>query len=250
MHRKIEDFNTHDELVAHRKSLFGKYEAYVPEFVYGGIDGAVTTFAVVAASAGAELSAGIVLILGISNMLADGFSMSVGSFLSTKSEAENYENIKAEEYKETEIFPAEEREEIRRIYRSKGFEGKILEDIVTHIISNKDLWVEEMMIGEHGMIKEEKDPKINGFMTFLAFCVLGSVPIAPYAYSFVSGNEIQNKFVIACVCTGIAFGLIGYMKGIVNNTNKGRAILETLLLGGIAAGVAYFVGDWLEKIIL
>lgn len=250
MHRKLDAFDSHDELVSHRRSLFGKYEAHVPEFVYGGIDGSVTTFAVVAASAGAELGAGVVLILGISNMLADGFSMSVGSFLSTKAADEHYNRVEAEEYEETEKFPIEETDEIRRIYQAKGFEGELLEQIVQHVISDKDLWVAEMMVGEHDLIKDEKNPSANALMTFISFCILGSIPISPYVYSLLSGRELEHTFVIACVMTGIAFIIIGYLKGLVNHTHKLRAVVETLLLGGIAAGVAYGVGDWLEKLIV
>jgi len=249
MHHELEHIDSHDELAAHRQSIFGRYQQFVPEFVYGGIDGAVTTFAVVAASAGAELGAGVVLILGISNMLADGLSMSVGSFLSTKSDVEHYDHIERQEYEETEKFPEDEIQEIRDIYAAKGFKGAILEDIVQHIVSDKTLWVKEMMVGEHGMIREDKNPSANALMTFVSFCILGFIPISPYVYAFVVGVDLPNAFTIACVSTAIAFAIIGYLKGLVNHTNKLKAVFETLLLGGIAAVVAYGVGDWLEKLI-
>ena len=247
--KNLDKFETHDELVAHHRS-FGKYEEYVPEFVYGGIDGAVTTFAVVAASAGAGISPGVVLILGISNMLADGLSMSIGSFLSTKSELEHSEHVRDEEFLETEKFPEDETEEIREIYAKKGFKGEILENIVMHITSDKKLWVDEMMIGEHGMIEEDKNPKMNALMTFISFCLLGAIPISPYFYAFITGIKVENAFLLACIFTGIAFMIVGYLKAKVNQANILKAIIETLSLGAVAAGVAYFVGDWLEKIIM
>ncbi len=250
MSKKLEKFETHDELIAHKQSVFGKYQKFVPEFVYGGIDGAVTTFAVVAAAAGAELGASVVLILGVSNMLSDGLSMSIGSFLSTKSEREQYDHIEAEEYEETLKFPEAETEEIREIYTAKGFSGNLLEKIVQHVVADKDLWVSEMMVGEHGMIREEKHPSANALMTFVSFCILGFIPISPYVYALVTKTELPNAFTVACISTAFAFTLIGYLKGLVTQTNKIKAILETLLLGGIAAGVAYLVGDWLEKLIL
>lgn len=250
MNLELKNIDTHDELVAHRKSIFGKYTEFVPEFVYGGIDGSVTTFAVVAAAAGAEMGAGVVLILGVSNMLADGFSMSVGSFLSTKSDVERYDHIEAQEYEETEKFPEAETQEIRDIYRAKGFEGELLEKIVAHIVAEKELWVGEMMIGEHGLIREEKNPKMNALMTFTAFCILGFIPISPYVYAFATQTELPDAFMIACISTAMAFIIIGFLKGLVNQTNKIKAVIETLLLGGLAASVAYGVGDWLEKIIM
>ena len=82
----------HNELDLHEaSSRFGKYQKYLGEFVYGGIDGSVTTFAVVAGSAGAEFSTTIIIVLGFANLLADGFAMSVGNYLSTKAEHDNYD---------------------------------------------------------------------------------------------------------------------------------------------------------------
>lgn len=66
--------------------MISKIENNLREFVYGGMDGAVTTFAVVTGAAGANLNSEIILILGFANVLADGFSMAVGSYLSEKSE--------------------------------------------------------------------------------------------------------------------------------------------------------------------
>lgn len=246
----LAQYETHDEFMAHRQNFFRKYENYLPEFVYGGIDGAVTTFAVVAASAGAGLSPGVVLIMGISNMLADGLSMSIGSFLSTKSEVEQFDRILAEEYAEIERFPQEEREEIKEIYKDKGFEGKLLDQIVDHIASDKDLWANEMMIGEHNAILDDKNPKINALMTFVAFCVLGAVPISPYFYAFVTKTEVTNAFVLACIFTAMAFALVGILKGLINKTSLIKGVAETLFLGAVAASVAYFVGDWIESLIV
>lgn len=64
------------------------FEDYLGEFVYGGIDGAVTTFAVVAGATGARFDTKVLLVLGFANLIADGFSMGVGSYLSSKSEIE------------------------------------------------------------------------------------------------------------------------------------------------------------------
>lgn len=249
MNKTLNDFETHDELIAHRQSFFGKYEVFVPEFVYGGIDGSVTTFSVVAAAVGADMGAGVVLILGVSNMLADGLSMSIGNFLSTKTDLERYDHIQAQEYAETEKFPAEETDEIRKIYRAKGFSGALLDNIVAHVVAHKDLWVAEMMVGEHGLIREEKHPQATALMTFVSFCTLGFIPISPYVYAFVTGSKVPNAFLIACISTAVAFALVGYLKGLVNQTHKFKAVAETLFLGGIAAIVAYVVGNWLEKLI-
>ncbi len=224
------------------------YQEYLGEFVYGGIDGAVTTFAVVAGAVGAELSMSIILILGFANLLADGFSMSVGAYLSTKSELDNYEKHKRIEYLEIEEIPEVEREEVRQIYREKGFEGELLEQVVEVITADKDRWVDTMMKEELEMIQESKSPIKVGAVTYLSFIVVGLIPLL--AYLFTDEVEVNNQlFWLSSGMTSVAFGLVGWLKAYVTQTNRFRAIVETLFLGASAAAVAYFVGDWLEKLI-
>ena len=90
-----------------------KFQEYLAEFVYGGIDGSVTTFAVVAGSVGAGLDSSVIIILGFANLFADGFAMSIGAYLSSKTEVDNYEKHKAIEYWEIENIPEKEKEEIK-----------------------------------------------------------------------------------------------------------------------------------------
>ena len=127
------------------KAWLNRYQEYLGEFVYGGIDGCVTTFAVVAGSVGANLDSAVILILGFANLLADGFAMSIGAYLSTKSERDNYEKHKRVEYWEVDNLPEKEREEIREIYQAKGFEGALLEKVVDVITADRDRWVDVMM---------------------------------------------------------------------------------------------------------
>src|SRR6478752_319047 len=121
-----------DKLHSGRNILFFNKD-YIAEFVYGGIDGAITTFAVVAGATGAGLNISVVIILGVANLLADGFSMSVGNYFSTKAEQDNYDKHKAIEYWEIEHLREKEIEEIREIYAKKGFKGELLEQVVSTI---------------------------------------------------------------------------------------------------------------------
>ncbi|WP_026951189.1 VIT1/CCC1 transporter family protein [Algoriphagus mannitolivorans] len=225
---------------------FGKLQEYLREFVYGGIDGAVTTFAVVAGGYGANLDPGILIILGFANLLADGFSMSVGAYLSAKSERDNFDKHEKIEYWEIENLPEIEREEIAEIYREKGFQGELLDQIVDHICSDKDLWVAEMMKDELGMMKENKSPLKIGLATLISFIMVGFIPLMVYLWNFFFPMEI-NSFFWTSVLTGLAFLIVGWLKGIVNQTSALRSILETVALGLLAAVVAYYVGDVLES---
>lgn len=236
-----------NEAHLHQKSrYFQKLQEYLREFVYGGIDGAVTTFAVVAGGFGANLDAGIIIILGFANLLADGFSMSVGAYLSAKSDKENYKKHEAIEYWEVENLPEVEREEIVDIYRSKGLKGDLLEKVVDQITSDKDIWVAEMMKDELNLMEETKSPFKIGLATFISFLIVGFIPLLVYLWTFFHPSPI-NTFFWTSVLTGLAFVFIGGLKSIVNQTSVLKSIAETVALGLLAALVAYYVGDILEN---
>jgi VIT1/CCC1 family predicted Fe2+/Mn2+ transporter len=246
------ELKAHNDLESNfhtENNFLKKFQDYLGEFVYGGIDGSVTTFAVVAGSVGANLDAIVIIILGFANLLADGFAMSVGAYLSAKTEKDTYLKHRKVEYWEVENIPDAEKEEVREIYRTKGFSGKLLEDIVEVITSDKDRWVDEMMKNELEMIEEKRSPFLIGFATYISFITIGLIPLVIYVLDFITTIEI-NLFLFTCILTSIAFIFIGYLKALFTHKSLLRGIVETLLLGGIAATVAYFVGDILEKIIV
>lgn len=236
------------KLHSREKILFFNKE-YIAEFVYGGIDGSITTFAVVAGAEGANLGISVVIILGLANLIADGFSMSVGNFFSTKAERDSFEKHKQVEYWEIENLREGEIEEIREIYAAKGFKGELLEQVVEVIISNKEVWVDTMMKEELEMVKGEKTPFKTAGVTFLSFLTVGSVPLLSYVFA---GEDLTvndpELFLYSSLLTGVALAIVGSLKSIVNEKNIFIGVLETLLLGGVAAFLAYFVGDILEKI--
>jgi VIT1/CCC1 family predicted Fe2+/Mn2+ transporter len=241
--------SNHSEANLHGNNTYlDKYQNFLGEFVYGGIDGSVTTFAVVAGAAGAELSSGVVLILGFANLLADGFAMSVGAYLSTRSEQQNFDKHRAIEYWEVDNIPEMEREEIREIYREKGFEGELLEQVVQVITADRDRWVDTMMKEELSMMKDKRSPIKIGAVTFGSFVLVGLVPMVVYVWDYLFGFE-NDLFVSASILTSFAFLGVGFLKTYVTQTNRWKGMLETLVLGAIAAGVAYWVCDFLEKLI-
>ncbi len=239
----------HDENKIHKQnSLFSRFEGYLGEFVYGGIDGCVTTFAVVAGSVGAGLSSTVIIILGFANLLADGFAMSVGAYLSSKSERDNYHKHKQIEYWEVDNLPEKEREEVREIYEAKGFKGEMLEKVVDVITADRDRWVDVMMKEELEMAEESRSPIIIGTVTYISFVLVGLIPLLIYVWDYV-GSVSGDLFVWSSVLTGIGFMIIGILKTSVTQTKVWRGVLETLVLGAIAALVSYFVGDLLGHLI-
>jgi len=172
-------------------------QKYLPQFVYGGIDGAITTVAVVAAAIGASLSASIVLILGFANLVADGFSMGVSNYLSSKSKKDLHRNHEDAEH-----------------YAMKG----------------------------HQAAK-------NGLATFLSFVVIGLIPLIPFvaAVYFETLNDIN--FILSIIFTGVALTIVGWVKGTIVEKNSIDSALETLIIGGIAASLAFMVGFLLRGLV-
>lgn len=228
--------------------LIRRFRLYLAEFVYGGIDGSVTTFAVVAGAVGADLNPDIVIILGVANLVADGLSMSVGAYLSTKAEHDNYLRNERIEYWEVEHMPEKEKEEVREVYRKKGFEGELLEQVVETIAADKDRWVDVMMKEELELSPSPKSPFKVGLYTYLSFLAMGSVPLISYVYAFLAGG-FSNSFFWSLVLTTVCFISIGYLKSFVIQTPKLRSVLETVLLGSAAAAVSYFIGGWIEQLV-
>ncbi len=218
--------------------------SYVRDWIYGGIDGAVTTFAVVSGVAGARLAATIVLILGFANLIADGFSMAASNFLGTRAEQDDYRRLREIELRHIELVPEGEREEIRHIYQAKGFEGEELDKAVELITSDKERWVQTMLTEEYGLPAEIRSPWKAAASTFSAFAICGMVPILPFLWGFRSGFEIS------CVLTGAVFFAIGAVKSVWSTSGWLRSGLETLLVGALAAILAYGTGVILKDVVL
>lgn len=239
------------EKTLHQGLILNRFNSeYISEFIYGGIDGAITTFAIVAGAAGASAEIYWVLIFGFANLVADGFSMSVGNYFSVKASRDNYEKHKAFEQWEVEHFPEQEIEEIRTIYAAKGFKADLLEQVVQVITSNKDVWVNTMMKEELNMSMDDKTPIKTAFATFLSFNVIGIIPLLSYLFATLFELKHENLFLISCITTGFALMIIGLLKSLVTKKSWVAGVVETVALGGAAAFLAYFSGEVLANYFL
>ncbi|HET8793724.1 MAG TPA: VIT1/CCC1 transporter family protein [Nitrososphaeraceae archaeon] len=217
----------------------------IEDFVYGGTDGAITTFAVVSGAFGASLSISVILILGFANLLADGFSMSIGNYLSRRTNKEYIEKERRKEEWSIDNLTKEEKEEIREIYKNKGLKGDLLEDIVEVITSKRKVWIDTMMREELGLVDDKKEPKDTALTTFIAFNLLGLIPLSPFVIIHIIGISIISSnyaFILSSIFTAISFFLIGIIKGKIVKKSWIKSGLHTLGIGGIASTVAYIVG--------
>ncbi|MFQ5539256.1 MAG: VIT1/CCC1 transporter family protein [Candidatus Binatia bacterium] len=227
----------------------GTRSLHLADAVLGATDGIITTFAIVAGAAGARLSPGIVLIMGFANLLADGLSMAIGNYLGARSQQEYWQVERAREIWEIEQIPDAERDEIRRIYRRKGFEGEMLEDIVRTITADKERWVEEMMREELGIQEERINPLMSGTITFAAFALAGVLPVFPYVLAFFNSALIESSFIQSIGITAMALFSVGVARRFMTRRPWWQSGLEFLGIGGLAAACAFFVGYTLRGLI-
>jgi Uncharacterized membrane protein len=228
-----------------RKRLAGRKKShYLGDAVLGAIDGCVTTFAVVSGVVGGELPAAVALLLGSANLLADGFSMAVSNFQKAKSERELIVNARRREEMHIDQIPEGEKEEVRQIFEGKGFKEPVLSEVVKVITQNRKLWVNTMLTEELGLPLQGPNAFRAAASTFFAFIGIGTVPLLPFIFS--AWITPQKVFLFSALLTGCAFFLVGLLKGVVLKRSLFFSALETLLVGGAAAFLAFWVATALR----
>ena len=215
---------------------------YIKSTIYGGLDGIITTFAVVAGVAGASLSAGIVLILGFANLIADGFSMAIGDFLSTKAENEYNSTEREREKWEVQNYPEGEKKELIEIYMDKGISESDANTVVDIISKNEKAWIDIMMVEELGIIESDESPLNNAIATFLSFSLFGFIPLLAHVISFFMPALQIDQFLFSSILTGITLFVLGALKVTITERHWFISGMEMFLVGGIAAFAAYGVG--------
>ena len=228
----------------HDMSLFS---GSIKEIVYGGNDGIVTTFAVIAGFTGAysatnttlNLSILTVLLFGLANLFADGSAMGLGSFLSLRAEKSVYRAFKEKERYEIDHNPDMEKAETREILQSRGYSREDAKALTELLAKNSDYWLSFMMNDELELANPEKESAArNGLMTFLSFCLFGFIPLIPYLVL----KDPTFSFTWSCVFTFFALVTLGIVSGYVSGRDRKITILETVAVGTAAASVAFVVG--------
>lgn len=221
----------------------GPKHNYLRDWIYGGIDGSVTTLAVVTGVAGAQLSSWIILALGFANLFADGFSMAASNYLGTKSEHDDWRRLQEIESRHIDLAPEGEREEVRQIFARKGFDGQELERIVDLITSDRERWIQTMLMDEYGLPHAVRSEWIAALSTFTAFLICGLAPLVPYLFG------TQHALTISVTLTGIVFFVIGSVKSRWSTSSWWHSGLTTLAVGAIAATLAYFTGVFIKNLL-
>lgn len=233
------------EAIEKRIAAAGQH-SYLGDFVLGAVDGTVTTFAIVAGAAGAGLASGVAVVLGLANVAADGFSMAVSNYLKSRSDRHIVQRFRRMEEMHIDRVPDAEREEIRQIFAGKGFDGAVLEEIVRVITRDRQQWVDTMLTEEWGLQLDSPSPVRAALATFVAFVLAGLVPLLPLFLAAWLATS-QRMFAASAVLTAITFFSIGLIRGRLSDRRALLSGLETLLIGGTAATLAYLVGALLKS---
>lgn len=227
-----------------RRRLENPRASYVGSAILGGIDGCVTTFAIVAAAVGGELSIVVIVVLGFANLIADGFSMAVSNYNASRSRVDEIARARRIENRHIDEVPEGEREEVRQILERKGLEGETLDRALGAITGDRRLWVDTMIAEEWGLPPRAPAPAAEAVVTFASFALAGLLPLLPF---LVGVGDTAATFRTSVIVTAATFAGIGLTKGWVQGTPLWRSGLGTLLTGGTAAALAYASGSLLRS---
>lgn len=232
---------------AHRREAhsLGRTQEFLKQIVFGGNDGIVTTFAIVAGFAGAQaegvaqIGGVAVLVFGLANLFADAVSMGLGEFLSLRSQHDLYRKRRQSELREIAENPRQECREIYEILRQRGLPDAEAETTAGILARHPELMADLMMTYEFGMSDPDEDsPALNGVFTFASFVAFGAVPLLPYF--FLEANP--RTFVLSLVFTFFALVGLGLLRWSATGERLDRTVGETVLVGTICAAVAFAVG--------
>lgn len=233
------------------RTIGSTFAEYFQEVIYGGIDGIVTTFAVVSGFAGAALTSDsttqlsflVVLLFGLANLFADAASMGLGNFLSVRSEKDLYHATREAERQKLHTDAQTERADTIRIMQAKGFseaDATTLADIYRH---NEEYWLDFIMQHELELADPRGEREIfTGLATFFSFMIFGAVPLLPFMLR--ESGDPATAFVYSALGTFGALILLSLLKWRVIGAKLGSSLTEVVLVGGTASILAYFVGTF------
>jgi vacuolar iron transporter family protein len=210
----------------------------VRDVVLGMSDGLTVPFALAAGLSGAVANSRVVLVAGVAELAAGAIAMGLGGYLAAKSEADTWRSELRREHEEVVEVPAEEKEEVRKVFKSWGLEGNVLESATDAVCSDRDRWVDFMMREELNL--SEPDPKrarVSALTIGGSYVAGGAIPLAPYLFHV----PITTALLASVVVTLLALGIFGAFKGKLTGRPPVAEALRTVLVGALASGAAYTV---------
>lgn len=223
--------------VKHRETHFGG-SAALRDIVIGMSDGLTVPFALAAGLSGASVANSLIVTAGVAELVAGAISMGLGGYLAGRSDVEHYESERKREIHEINQIPKAERQEIKDILQKFGITDEVQERFVDDLSKDKNHWLEFMMEFELGLQKPESaQVKWSALRIGLSYAVGGSVPLSAY---FVTHSPHDGLW-LSSAFTVVALGVFGYMKSVVLNQPAFKGAVRVIVVGAIAASVAFFL---------
>ena len=241
------DTHTKHRMKKDKKHDLNHFSTNLREVIYGGVDGIITSFAVVSGFSGAHfgsettttLSIGVVLLFGFANLFADGISMGLGNFLSLRSAQKLYRAIKKTEGEAINDHDKNEIKETIKILRDQNFSQEDAKTITAIFQKNTSFWLDFIMRYKIDLPNVEKENvTLKSISVFFAFIFFGAIPIIPFIFI----TEPQPAFILSILGVVVALTSLGILRWRCTKENIFHALFEVLLIGGIAGSVAFFIG--------
>jgi len=220
-----------------------KSSDFITDMVIGMSDGLTVPFALAAGLSGAVQSNGIIITAGIAEIVAGSIAMGLGGYLAGKTEHEHYESELNREYKEVEILPEKEKEEVKEIFEAYGLSLESQNRIADELAQDKDKWVDFMMKYELGLDKPNPNRARNSASTIgVSYIVGGLIPLSAYFFTASPNQGLMVSAVLTLICLFV----FGYFKSQVTGQPPLKGAIKVTIIGFLAAGAAFLVAKMLN----
>lgn len=208
----------------------------VRDVVIGLSDGLTVPFALAAGLAGAVAATHLVVLAGLAEIAAGSIAMGLGGYLASRGDSEHYNSERRREEMEVVERPKDEEEEIYEIFSAYGVSRDAATPVLRSLQANPPAYVDFMMRFELGLDEPAPGRALGSAITIaLSYIAGGVVPLAPY----LLGHTMADALRISIVITLIALLIFGGLKGRLLGSSVVRSAVQTMLIGGLAAGAAF-----------
>lgn len=234
---KVDPRHHHDVIDPHRPG------SRLADVILGGQDGVVNVLGVILGVAAATSDARLVLVAGLAATFAESVSMAAVAFTSLRAEAAQFDSEREREYRHIQTVPEVEREEVRAMYRAKGFEGPLLDKIVEAITANPDVWVALMLAEEHGLKPISTREALASSLWVGAAALVGSlIPLLPFLVV-----SVPTGMALSVALAALALFVVGVAKARMTVGHPFKSGLELAVIGTVSAMIGFAVG-WVLKV--
>ncbi len=227
--------------IAEREPEHPASGGFLRDIVFGANDGVVTAIGFLVGISGSVTERSIVIIAGVLTIVAGAASMALGNYLAVKSQKEFYDAMEKVERWEMKNKRQAEVDEIREIYTNYGFDKEAVEFLTKKVTADRELWLKVMMRDELGLTKEAS-PGLAGVLIGLFYLVGGIPPLLPFMFL----KPLTRALIASIFVSLLVMSFIGFMRWWLNKGSLGSKIVETIIIGLIAAGIGFLAGEALN----